>query len=84
MPKSKHDRVTLSRTKKKGREHKELIVNSIREAVENYNSIYVFSLENMRNSSSKSPEISSNLPADSFLAQTKLCKWLWVGPLPMR
>lgn len=41
--------VTLSKTKKKGREHKESIVNSIREAVENYNSIYVFSFENMRN-----------------------------------
>ncbi|XP_044490125.1 mRNA turnover protein 4 homolog [Mangifera indica] len=50
MPKSKRDRaVTLSKTKKKGREHKESIVNSIREAVENYNSIYVFSFENMRN-----------------------------------
>ncbi|KAJ0074962.1 hypothetical protein Patl1_34571 [Pistacia atlantica] len=50
MPKSKRDRaVTLSKTKKKGREHKELIVNSIRETVENYNSIYVFSFENMRN-----------------------------------
>ncbi|KAJ0017406.1 hypothetical protein Pint_10206 [Pistacia integerrima] len=49
MPKSKSDRaVTLSKTKKKGRELKELIVNSIREAVENYNSIYVFSFENMR------------------------------------
>ncbi|KAI3752771.1 hypothetical protein L2E82_24808 [Cichorium intybus] len=50
MPKSKRDRaVTLSKTKKKGREHKENIVNSIREAVEQYNSIYVFSFENMRN-----------------------------------
>ncbi|KVI01756.1 Ribosomal protein L10/acidic P0 [Cynara cardunculus var. scolymus] len=50
MPKSKRDRaVTLSKTKKKGREHKESIVNSIRDAVENYNSIYVFSFENMRN-----------------------------------
>ena len=41
--------VTLSKTKKKGREHKESIVNSIRDAVEKYNSIYVFSFENMRN-----------------------------------
>ncbi|KAL5724378.1 hypothetical protein ACHQM5_007649 [Ranunculus cassubicifolius] len=41
--------VTLSKTKKKGREHKEVIVNSIRDAVENYNSIYVFSYQNMRN-----------------------------------
>lgn len=50
MPKSKRNKqVTLSKTKKKGREHKESIVNSIRDAVENYNSIYVFSFENMRN-----------------------------------
>ncbi|KAL0698850.1 hypothetical protein Bca4012_054972 [Brassica carinata] len=50
MPKSKRDRpVTLSKTKKKGREHKEGIVNGIREAVEKYSSVYVFSFENMRN-----------------------------------
>ncbi|KAH7575681.1 hypothetical protein ACOSP7_004464 [Xanthoceras sorbifolium] len=50
MPKSKRDRaVTLSKTKKKGREHKESIVNSIRDAAEKYSSIYVFSFENMRN-----------------------------------
>ncbi|KAF5206571.1 Ribosome assembly factor mrt4 [Thalictrum thalictroides] len=50
MPKSKRNKsITLSKTKKKGREHKEVIVNSIREAVENYSSIYVFSYENMRN-----------------------------------
>ncbi|OVA02756.1 Ribosomal protein L10/acidic P0 [Macleaya cordata] len=50
MPKSKRNKaVTLSKTKKKGREHKESIVNSIRQAVDDYNSIYVFSFENMRN-----------------------------------
>lgn len=41
--------MTLSKTKKKGREHKETIVNSIRDAVEKYNSVYVFNFENMRN-----------------------------------
>ena len=41
--------VTLSKTKKKGREHKENIVNSIREAIEKYDSVYVFTFENMRN-----------------------------------
>lgn len=41
--------MTLSKTKKKGREHKENIVNSIREAVEKYDSVYVFNFENMRN-----------------------------------
>ncbi|MBA0760291.1 hypothetical protein Gotri_023045, partial [Gossypium trilobum] len=40
---------SLSKTKKKGKEHKESIVNAIREAAEDYNSIYVFSFENMRN-----------------------------------
>ncbi|WOG97627.1 hypothetical protein DCAR_0416968 [Daucus carota subsp. sativus] len=50
MPKSKRNKaVTLSKTKKKGREHKETIVNSIRESVEKYNSVYVFNFENMRN-----------------------------------
>ena len=41
--------VTLSKTKKKGREHKEAIVNAIRQAAEDYSSAYVFSFENMRN-----------------------------------
>ncbi|KAL9275505.1 mRNA turnover protein 4-like protein [Drosera capensis] len=50
MPKSKRNRpVTLSKTKKKGREHKEAVVNGIREAVDRYGSVYVFNFENMRN-----------------------------------
>ncbi|KAK9929481.1 hypothetical protein M0R45_026577 [Rubus argutus] len=50
MPKSKRDRpVTLSKTKRKGREHKEAVVNTIKQASEDYNSVYVFSFENMRN-----------------------------------
>ncbi|KAL8540677.1 hypothetical protein ACS0TY_002060 [Phlomoides rotata] len=50
MPKSKRNRqVTLSKTKKKGREHKENVLNSIRDAVEKYESAYVFAVENMRN-----------------------------------
>uniref|UniRef100_A0A1D1XM22 Ribosome assembly factor mrt4 n=1 Tax=Anthurium amnicola TaxID=1678845 RepID=A0A1D1XM22_9ARAE len=50
MPKSKRNRVvTLSKAKKKGRNHKESIVNSIRQALDHYSSVYVFSFENMRN-----------------------------------
>lgn len=50
MPKSKRNKaVTLSKTKKKGKEHKEVIVNSIREAAEKYSSLFMFSFENMRN-----------------------------------
>lgn len=41
--------MTLSKTKKKGREQKESVVKSIRDAVEKYDSVYVFSFENMRN-----------------------------------
>ncbi|VFQ59062.1 unnamed protein product [Cuscuta campestris] len=50
MPKSKRNRqVTLSKTKKKGRAHKENIVNLIRESADKYSSLYVFGFENMRN-----------------------------------
>ncbi|WOL04827.1 mRNA turnover protein [Canna indica] len=50
MPVSKRNRtVTLSKTKKKGREHKEAIVNAIKQAVEDHSSAYVFTFENMRN-----------------------------------
>lgn len=41
--------MTLSKTKKKGRGHKEAIVNAIKQAVEDYSSAYVFTFENMRN-----------------------------------
>ncbi|KAL4199468.1 hypothetical protein AMTRI_Chr03g51290 [Amborella trichopoda] len=50
MPESKRNKVlTLSKTKKKGREHKELTVNSLRQALDEYTSVYVFTFENMRN-----------------------------------
>ncbi|XP_047318404.1 mRNA turnover protein 4 homolog [Impatiens glandulifera] len=50
MPKSKRNKqVTLSKTKKKGRVHKEAFVDSIREAADKYDSAYVFTYENMRN-----------------------------------
>ncbi|KAK7243223.1 hypothetical protein RIF29_38014 [Crotalaria pallida] len=45
--------VTLSKTKKKGWVHNEAIVNSIKEAVESYNSVYLLSSENMRNQKMK-------------------------------
>ncbi|CAL0334331.1 unnamed protein product [Lupinus luteus] len=73
MPKSKRNKqVTLSKTKKKGRDHKEGIVNSIKEAAQNYKSVYVFSFENMRNQKLK--EFREQLKSSSrfFLGSNKV------------
>ena len=39
----------MSKTKKKGKAHKEAIMSSIKQALEDYSSVYVFTFENMRN-----------------------------------
>ncbi|XP_054778037.1 uncharacterized protein LOC129286023 [Prosopis cineraria] len=73
MPKSKRNKaVTLSKTKKKGREHKEAIMNAIKEAAEKYSSVYVFSFENMRNKKFK--EFREQLKSTSrfFLGSNKV------------
>ncbi|CAL0300790.1 unnamed protein product [Lupinus luteus] len=73
MPKSKRNKqVTLSKTKKKGRDHKEAIVNSIKDASEKYSSVYVFSFENMRNQKLK--EFREQLKSSSrfFLGSNKV------------
>lgn len=73
MPKSKRNRaVTLSTTKKKGKERKEAIINSIRKALEDYNSAYVFTFENMRNQKLK--EFRKELKSSSrfFLGSNKV------------
>ena len=51
MPKSKRDRkVTLTKTSKKGGlEFKQGLVQRIRESVDTYSNLYVFSVDNMRN-----------------------------------
>ncbi|XP_064958249.1 uncharacterized protein LOC135609087 [Musa acuminata AAA Group] len=50
MPISNRNRtVTLSKTKKKGRKHKEAVANAIKQALEDSDSSYVFTLQNMRN-----------------------------------
>ncbi|KMZ59837.1 mRNA turnover protein 4 [Zostera marina] len=75
MPKSKRNNiVTLSKTKKKGREHKEQVVNGIRQALDEYSSVYVFSFENMRNSKFK--EFREKLKSSSrlFLGSNNVMK----------
>lgn len=51
MPRSKRNKVvTLSKTQKKpGRENNEKLYSAIRESVDTYEHIFVFSVDNMRN-----------------------------------
>ncbi|KAK8818489.1 hypothetical protein WA577_003792, partial [Blastocystis sp. JDR] len=72
MPRSKKNRVvSLTQTKEKGREHKDVMVNKIREAVDNYKYIYVLQFDNMRTNAFK--ELRSQL-ADSrfFLGKNRV------------
>ncbi len=45
--------MTLSKTKKKGKVQKESLVKSVRDCLDEYSSVYVFSFENMRNTKFK-------------------------------
>ena len=45
--------VTLSKTEKKGREHKESIVSAVRKSFDDFKDLYVFEFENMRNAKLK-------------------------------
>ncbi|KAJ3300780.1 mRNA turnover 4 [Borealophlyctis nickersoniae] len=50
MPKSKRAKiVNLTKTDKKGREGKDELFKQVREAVDTYSHVYIFSVENMRN-----------------------------------
>ncbi|XP_031552981.1 mRNA turnover protein 4 homolog [Actinia tenebrosa] len=54
MPKSKRNKiVSLTRTKKKGLETKSGLVKEVQDCIDEYKDIYVFSVENMRNSKLK-------------------------------
>ena len=50
MPKSKRARVVhLSKVEKKGKELSEKLFNNVREAADNFQYIFLFDVENMRN-----------------------------------
>eukprot|EP00343_Euplotes_focardii_P006668 CAMPEP_0205822234 /NCGR_PEP_ID=MMETSP0206-20130828/11686_1 /ASSEMBLY_ACC=CAM_ASM_000279 /TAXON_ID=36767 /ORGANISM="Euplotes focardii, Strain TN1" /LENGTH=231 /DNA_ID=CAMNT_0053118341 /DNA_START=35 /DNA_END=730 /DNA_ORIENTATION=+ len=54
MPKSKREKVVhLTQTTKKGKKLKEKLVNDLRDCCDQYSHIFVFSCENMRNTSFK-------------------------------
>uniref|UniRef100_A0A224Z4T2 Ribosome assembly factor mrt4 n=1 Tax=Rhipicephalus zambeziensis TaxID=60191 RepID=A0A224Z4T2_9ACAR len=54
MPRSKRNRqVSLTRTKKKGLDHKRDLIQEVRDAFEKYDKVFVYSVSNMRNSKLK-------------------------------
>jgi mRNA turnover protein 4 len=54
MPKSKREqKITLSKTQKKGRVRKESLMEEVRACVDQYQSLYVFTATNMRNAALK-------------------------------
>uniref|UniRef100_A0A131XNY0 Ribosome assembly factor mrt4 n=1 Tax=Hyalomma excavatum TaxID=257692 RepID=A0A131XNY0_9ACAR len=54
MPRSKRNRqVSLTRTKKKGLEHKRDLIQEVRDAFDKYDKVFVYSVSNMRNSKLK-------------------------------
>merc|ERR1712070_574651 len=54
MPKSKREqKVTLSKTQKKGRERKVGLMEEVRQCVDQYTTIFVFTASNMRNAALK-------------------------------
>ena len=45
--------VSLTQTKSKGKEHKDDVVNNIRESIDNFESIYVLEFDNLRTNAFK-------------------------------
>lgn len=73
MPKSKRNKlVTLSKTKRKGREHKESLVNTARQCLDDYSTVYIFGFENMRNTKFKEFRDSLKNSSRFFLGSNKV------------
>ena len=73
MPKSRRDKViALTQTKKKGREWKSGLIDTVREALDEYDSVYAFRTENLRNNTFK--ELKSDLAESSrfFMGSNKV------------
>ena len=83
MPKSRRDKVVaLTQTKKKGREWKGGLIDNVREALEDYSSVYVFRCQNLRNNAFK--ELKSELKETSrfFMGSNKARMERWDRPSP--
>ncbi|KAK3806628.1 MAG: ribosomal protein L10-domain-containing protein [Benniella sp.] len=81
MPKSKRNKVvTLTQTDKKGRAGKDALYDQIRECVDQYKYIWIFSVENMRNTYLKNVR-SEWKTSRFFFGRTKvMAKALGVSP----
>ena len=64
--------VNLTQTKKKTREQKATVVQDVRDALEKYNSLYLFSYENMRSSKFKDIRMDFRATSRIFLGKNKL------------
>jgi len=72
MPKSKRaQKVSLTRTQKKGRDRKASIIDEVRECCDSYSSVYAFDADNMRNAALK--DVRAKLAGSRlFFGRTKL------------
>lgn len=52
--------VSLTQTKQKGKEHKDNVVNTVRECVDNYKFIYVLEFDNLRTNAFKDLRLQLN------------------------
>jgi mRNA turnover protein 4 len=67
MPKSKRAKIVhLSKTDKKGKELSQKLFANVQEAADNYQHVFVFSVDNMRNSYLK--EVRAEFSSDSRYA----------------
>lgn len=75
MPHSKRNKVVaLTQVKKKGKEHKEDIVQNIRDALDSFSSVYVLSYHNMSTNPFK--KIKEDLKGSKFfLGKNKLAQF---------
>ena len=80
MPKSKRNKVVaLTQVKKKDRKWKESLVESIRDAVDTYPSVFVFRCKNMRNETFKSLRDDVSNTSRFFVGGNKLMRAALIG-----
>lgn len=75
MPKSKRNKlVSLTKTKKKGRNAKEDLIETIKESLEEYKYQYVFSFENMRAGPFKGMSLALKADTKVFMGKNKVMR----------